>query len=100
MPTRNARNGTLFTSSGRVSIKREEFKADGRPLDPDCDCYACRNYSRGYLRHLFLSREILSMRLNTIHNLRFYLKFFNDMRESIDSGAFGEFKGKWDTVIL
>ena len=100
MPTRNARNGTLFTSSGRVSIKREEFKADGRPLDPDCDCYACRNYSRGYLRHLFLSREILSMRLNTIHNLRFYLKFFNDMRESIDSGAFGEFKRKWDTVIL
>jgi queuine tRNA-ribosyltransferase len=69
MPTRNARNGTLFTSRGRVSIKREEFKADKGPLDPDCGCYTCRNYSRGYLRHLFLSREILAMRLNTIHNL-------------------------------
>jgi queuine tRNA-ribosyltransferase len=99
MPTRNARNGTLFTSQGKVSIKREEFKADGEPLDPACDCYTCRNYSRGYLRHLFLSKEILSMRLNTIHNLRFYLNFFRNMRKSVVEGAFREFKNKWQEII-
>jgi queuine tRNA-ribosyltransferase len=100
MPTRNARNGTLFTSNGKVSIKRQEFKADREPLDPACDCYTCRNYSRGYLRHLFLSKEILSMRLNTIHNLRFYLNFFSDMRKSIGEGTFGGFKQKWEAILL
>ncbi len=100
MPTRNARNGTLFTSAGRISIKREEFKTDRNPLDPACSCYTCRNYSRAYLRHLFLSREILSMRLNTIHNLYFYLNFFNNMRESIQEGKFSSFKKKWDMIIL
>jgi len=100
MPTRNARNGTLFTSQGRISIKREEFKADKGPLDPECECETCRNYSRGYLRHMFLSREILSMRLNTIHNLAFYLQFFRNMRKSIDEGTFAEFKNKWDMIIL
>jgi queuine tRNA-ribosyltransferase len=99
MPTRNARNGTLFTSRGRVSIKREEFKADKGPLDPDCGCYTCRNYSKGYLRHLFLSREILSMRLNTIHNLYFYLNFFRNMRESITEGKFTEFKAQWQEIV-
>lgn len=99
MPTRNARNGTLFTSRGRVSIKREEFKTDKGPLDPDCGCYTCRNYSRGYLRHLFLSREILSMRLNTIHNLYFYLNFFRNMRESITEGKFTEFKARWQEIV-
>ncbi|MFA5823865.1 MAG: tRNA guanosine(34) transglycosylase Tgt [Thermodesulfovibrionales bacterium] len=99
MPTRNARNGTLFTSRGRVSIKREEFKADKGPLDPDCGCYTCRNYSRGYLRHLFLSREILSMRLNTIHNLYFYLNFFRNMRESVMEGKFTEFKARWQEIV-
>jgi queuine tRNA-ribosyltransferase len=99
MPTRNARNGTLFTSRGRVSIKREEFKADKGPLDPDCGCYTCRNYSRGYLRHLFLSREILSMRLNTIHNLYFYLNFFRNMRESVTEGIFTEFKARWQEIV-
>jgi queuine tRNA-ribosyltransferase len=100
MPTRNARNGTLFTSRGRISIKREEFRADPNPLDPDCDCYTCRNYSRGYLRHLFLSREILSMRLNTIHNLYFYLHFFRDMRKSIVKGSFGAFRSQWEKIII
>ncbi len=98
MPTRNARNGTLFTSSGRISIKRTEFKADPNPLDPDCGCYTCRNYSRAYLRHLFLSKEILSMRLNTIHNLYFYLDFFRKMREAINKGAFKQFKKYWEEV--
>ncbi|MEW6570713.1 MAG: tRNA guanosine(34) transglycosylase Tgt [Nitrospirota bacterium] len=98
MPTRNARNGTLFTSQGKLSIKREAFRADERYLDPDCDCYTCRNYSRGYLRHIFLSKEILSMRLNTIHNLRFYLNFFRNMRESIMKRKFVEFKAKWEEI--
>jgi queuine tRNA-ribosyltransferase len=92
MPTRNARNGTLFTSEGRLSIKRAEYRSDRGPLDPDCDCVTCRNYSRAYLRHLFLSREILSMRLNTIHNLRFYLSFFIRMRESLSEGRLADFK--------
>lgn len=99
MPTSNARHGTLFTSFGRVSIKRTEFKYDRRPLDPECGCYACRNYSRAYMRHLFLCREILSMRLNTIHNLFFYQDFFRKMRESIVEGRFGDFKNKWYSVF-
>ena len=99
MPTRNARNGTLFTSKGKISIKREEFRSDSGPLDPDCECYTCRNYSRGYLRHIFLSKEILSMRLNTIHNLYFYLNFFRDMRKSIMEGIFTEFKTKWEAIL-
>ncbi|MEW6054321.1 MAG: tRNA guanosine(34) transglycosylase Tgt [Nitrospirota bacterium] len=98
MPTRNARNGTLFTSRGKISIKREEFKADRGPLDPDCGCTTCRNYSLGYLRHIFLSREILSMRLNTIHNLYFYLNFFRDMRKSIIEGKFSEFRARWKDI--
>jgi queuine tRNA-ribosyltransferase len=99
MPTRNARNGTLFTSRGRVSIKRTEYKSDSAPLDPDCSCYTCRNYSRGYLRHIFLAREILSMRLNTVHNLYFYFNFFRNMRKSITENSFSEFKAQWEGII-
>lgn len=99
MPTRNARNGTLFTSHGRVSIKRTEFKDDPRPLDEACGCYTCRNYSRAYLRHLFMAKEILSMRLNTIHNLYFYLDFFRKMRESISTGSFDAFRREWEAVL-
>ncbi len=95
MPTRNARNGTLFTSRGRVSIKRAEHAQDPSPLDPECGCNTCRNYSRAYLRHLFLSREILSMRLNTVHNLYFYLDFFSKMREAIEKDRFTEFRDQW-----
>jgi queuine tRNA-ribosyltransferase len=99
MPTRNARNGTLFTSFGKISIKREEFKSDSRPLDPECRCYTCRNYCRAYLRHLFMSKEILSMRLNTYHNLYFYLNFFKNMRQSILEGRFSEFKARWESIL-
>jgi len=99
MPTRNARNGTLFTSKGRISIKREEFKKDPAPLDHNCTCYTCKNYSKAYLRHLFMNREILSMRLNTLHNLHFYLEFFRNMREAIKKGAFESFR-KEQTVML
>jgi queuine tRNA-ribosyltransferase len=99
MPTRNARNGALFTSRGRISIKREEFRMDDSPLDPDCNCYTCRNYSRSYLRHLFMSREILSMRLNTMHNLHFFMEFFRKMREAIENGEFEKFRNKWTPVL-
>lgn len=99
MPTRNARNGTLFTSSGRISIKRTEFRMDERPLDPSCSCPVCRNYTRAYLRHLFLTREILSMRLNTLHNLYFYLEFFRLMRAAIAEGAFDAFRRQWEGVL-
>ena len=92
MPTRNARNGTLFTSAGRLNIKREEFREDGGPLDPLCPCETCRNYSRAYLRHLFVAKEILAPRLLTIHNLAYYLGLMRSMRDAIGTGRFSEFR--------
>ena len=91
LPTRNARNGTLFTRGGKVSIKQARHRADPAPLDPDCSCPTCRDYSRGYLRHLFQSGEILSMRLNTLHNLHFYLDLMRRAREAIVAGRYAEF---------
>jgi len=96
MPTRNARNGTLFTSRGRVNIKRASYRRDARPLDENCRCDACRRYSRAYLRHLFLSREILGCRLNTIHNLTYYLGLLRRMREAIAVGEFERFRREFD----
>lgn len=92
MPTRVARNGTLFTWQGRISIKRAEYREDSSPLDPECDCYTCRNYSKAYLRHLFLSGEMNSARLNTIHNLHFYLNLMSKMRQSILEGTWESFR--------
>ncbi len=92
MPTRVARNGTLFTWQGRVSIKRNEYREDPSPLDPECACYTCKNYSRAYLRHLFLQGEMLSARLNTIHNLHFYLNLMGRMRVNILEGRWEEFR--------
>lgn len=91
MPTRVARNGTLFTWQGKVSIKRNEYKEDPSPLDPECDCYTCKNYTKSYLRHLFLSGEILGSRLNTIHNIYFYMKLMEKAREAIAKGTWEEF---------
>ena len=91
MPTRNARNGTLFTSQGKINIKREEFRRDGRPLDPACSCETCTRYSRAYLRHLYVANEILASRLNTIHNLTFYLGLMASMRTAIAAGSFASF---------
>ena len=84
MPTRNARNGTLFTSEGRINIKREEYRRDPRPLDPACACETCTQYARAYLRHLYVSNEILASRLNTIHNLTFYARLMAGLRAAID----------------
>jgi len=86
LPTRNARNGTLFTSVGKVSIKRAEFANDPRPLDESCDCYCCRNFSRAYLRHLYMAGEILSSQLNSLHNLYFYHRLMERCREAIRQG--------------
>ena len=83
MPTRNARNGTLFTGQGKVTIKNACYLEDHRPVDEDCECYTCRNFSRAYLRHLFMAREILSYRLNSIHNLSYYLRLMRDIRQAI-----------------
>lgn len=83
MPTRNARNGTLFTSEGKVNIRNSRYKADPNPLDPACACYTCKNYSLAYLRHLFISDEILAMRLNSIHNIAFYQKWVAEIRQAI-----------------
>ncbi|HID02397.1 MAG TPA: tRNA guanosine(34) transglycosylase Tgt [Desulfobacterales bacterium] len=92
MPTRNARNGTMFTSTGKVVIKNAKYRDDKLPLDPNCDCYTCRNYSRAYLRHLFQCREILSYHLNTIHNLHYYLHLMAGMREAIEKDCFSSFR--------
>ena len=91
LPTRNARNGTLFTRSGKRVIKNARYAEDPRPVEPGCPCYACRHYSRAYLRHLYLSEEILALRLNTIHNLHFYLQFMNDLRTAIAEDRFEAF---------
>jgi len=84
LPTRNARNGTLFTSTGKVSIKQAQYAEDPRPIDETCGCYACRYYSRAYLRHLYLANEILSSRLNTIHNIYYYMDWMKRIRSAIE----------------
>jgi queuine tRNA-ribosyltransferase len=92
MPTRNARNGMLFTSSGKVVLKNSRFREDPAPVDARCRCYTCTNYSRAYLRHLFVSREILAYHLNTIHNLHFYVNLMQEIREAIEKDCFGSFR--------
>lgn len=92
LPSRNARNGQLFTRTGPLNIKRREFKDDSRPLDEHCDCYTCRNYSRAYLRHLFQAKEILSSVLNTIHNIRFFVQLTEAVRTAINEGRFNSYK--------
>jgi queuine tRNA-ribosyltransferase len=90
MPTRNARNGQLFTSQGKVNIKNARYADDPGPLDPECHCETCTQYSRAYLRHLFVAGELLSARLNTIHNLTYYIRLMEQMREAIWENRFDE----------
>jgi queuine tRNA-ribosyltransferase len=92
LPTRNARNGQLFTSEGRLNIKNARYGEDPRPADTSCDCYTCRTYSRAYLRHLFLVGEINAATLNTLHNLHFYLDTMRRIREAIAFGRFESFR--------
>jgi len=91
MPTRNARNGHLFTSQGVIKIRNAGHQADTSPLDPQCACYTCRNYSRAYLRHLDRCNEILGARLNSIHNLHYYLSLMARIRAALDEGRFEAF---------
>jgi len=93
LPTRCARNGLLFTSQGKVTIKNAAHARDPAPLDPACDCYTCRTFSRAYLRHLFMAKEILAMRLNTIHNLAFFLGLMRRAREAIQRDEYRAFTG-------
>jgi len=92
MPTRNARNGQLFTANGTLNISNARFRTDTAPIDAECACYTCRHYSRAYLRHLYLSREILSYRLNTIHNIHYYISLMAGMRRAIMNDAFDDFR--------
>ena len=90
LPSRNARNGYLFTAEGRVIIKQNRYKDDAGPVDPACSCYTCRTYSRAYLRHLFQAGEILYSMLGTVHNIRRYLDIMRAIRQAILLGRFPE----------
>ena len=100
MPTRNARNGTLFTSRGKVMIKQAQYRTDRGPLDPGCHCYTCATFSRAYLRHLYVANELTCLRLFTLHNLTYYLKLMHNIREAISTGTFpallAEQRALWD----
>ncbi len=92
MPTRNARNGTLFTSFGKLNIKAAKFKLSDEPIDEKCDCYTCKRYSRGYLNHLYRSHELTYFRLASLHNLHYYLTLMKEARVAILDGRFEEFR--------
>jgi queuine tRNA-ribosyltransferase len=92
LPTRNARNGTLFTSHGQLVIKNARYVDDDGPVDEHCGCYVCSHYSRAYLRHLFMAKELLAYRLNTIHNLYYYNRLMDDVRRAIQEGKWDEYR--------
>ncbi len=99
MPSRNARHGHLFTSQGIINISNAKYEQDDSPIDPECDCPACRNFSRSYIRHLQKSQEALGLRLAVIHNLRFYNKLMEDIREALAEGRYEEFyRSKKDII--
>jgi len=94
-PTRMGRNGTAFSSTGRLNIKRADFRTDGRPLDESCDCAACRRFSRAYLRHLYVSDEILGLRLLSLHNVHFLVSLMRGARAAIQAGTFDSWASEW-----
>jgi len=100
MPTRNARNGMLFSSQGRINIKAKIYEEDEGPLDPECGCYVCRNYSRAYLRHLYRAGEILSSNLNTYHNLYYYLDLMQRVRKAIRDDSYTLFRKSFYEKLL
>ena len=99
MPTRNARNGNLFTSRGRLNIKNARYKDDQRPLDEDCACPTCKRYSRAYIHHLNMSGEILASILSTVHNISFYLDMMKRIRQAISLDAFTEFLSSYTSEL-
>ena len=99
MPARNARHGKLFTWSGTLNMKNEKHKLDERPIDPECDCPVCRNFSRAYVRHLFTAGEMLGMRLAVMHNLYFYNELTRRIREALDNGTFAAFRAEYSEKL-
>ncbi|MDY6821644.1 MAG: tRNA guanosine(34) transglycosylase Tgt [Deferribacterota bacterium] len=100
MPTRNARNGLLFTSNGRIHVKKQKYIYSDKPIDSNCDCYTCKNFSLGYLRHLYKIKEMLAYRLNTIHNLYFYISLVKKAKNAINSGNYENFfKNSLDKIL-
>jgi queuine tRNA-ribosyltransferase len=91
LPTRNARNGWLYTSAGVVKLRNARYRDDLAPLDPECECHTCRHFTRAYLHHLQRVNEILGARLNTLHNLHYYQRLMRGMREAIAAGRFSDF---------
>lgn len=100
LPTRNARNGMLFTRRGNVVIKNARYRDDEQPLDEQCACYTCRNYSRAYLRHLYMAKEILSYRLNTLHNLFYFTTLLEGLRQALRAGTYSEFRHNFYRDII
>ncbi len=92
----NARNGTLYTSEGKINIKRQEYAEDDSPLDPKCSCYTCRTFSKAYLRHLYVSQELLAFRLNSLHNLTYFLNMVKGARKAILEGRYAAFKAEYE----
>ena len=99
MPSRNARHGNVFTWKGKVNLQNEKFQYDDTPIDPDCKCPTCRNYSKSYIRHLFKAREMLGMRLAVVHDLWFYNELMQKIRDALDGGYYEEFYGKYRTLL-
>ena len=99
MPARNARHGKLYTWEGSINIRNEKYKLDGRPIDPECTCPVCRNFSRAYLRHLFVAEEMLAMRLAVLHNLYFYNSLTARIREALEAGTFGAFRAEFSEKL-
>lgn len=99
MPARNARHAKLFTWSGTRNMKNAKYERDERPIDPECDCPVCRRYSRAYIHHLFKAEEMLAMRLSVMHNLYFYNKLTERIREALDNGTFAQFRKKYSVLL-
>ena len=99
MPARNGRHGHLFTWNGIININNEKYLKDEQPIDPECDCPVCRRYSKAYLRHLFKAKEMLAMRLSVMHNLYFYNRLMERIREALEKGEYGEFRRKYSGIL-
>lgn len=99
MPARNARHAKLFTWQGTINLKNAKYATDLQPIDPECDCPVCRRYSRAYIRHLFVAEEMLGMRLAVMHNLYFYNRLMERIRDSLDNGTFGEFRSEYSEKL-
>ena len=99
MPARNARHARLFTWEGAINLKNAKYQNDLLPIDPQCDCPVCRRYSRAYIRHLFVAEEMLAMRLSVMHNLYFYNKLMERIRDALDNNVFGQFKCEYSEKL-